>query len=84
MRARAGNDRVRIDDANGAFTDTIPTVISGGSGNDRLAGDDGDDGLHGDSLGEVDGVESGDGRDKCDGGAGLDTAARCEKETGVP
>src|SRR5437763_8683975 len=36
--ARAGDDLVRIDDSNGAFTDTSPTTIDGGDGNDTLAG----------------------------------------------
>jgi hypothetical protein len=33
-----GNDSARIDDANGAFTNTIPTSIAGGDGNDTLEG----------------------------------------------
>src|SRR5262249_57821895 len=33
-----GNDSARIDDANGAFTNTIPTTLSGGDGNDSLEG----------------------------------------------
>jgi hypothetical protein len=33
--ARAGDDRVRIDDSNGAFTDSIPTAIDGGDGKTR-------------------------------------------------
>src|SRR5919108_720119 len=33
-----GNDSARIDDANGAFTDSIPTTIAGGDGNDSLEG----------------------------------------------
>jgi hypothetical protein len=36
--ARAGDDVVRIDEANGVFTDTIATTIDGGTGNDNLAG----------------------------------------------
>ena len=33
-----GDDAVRIDDANGAFTDSIPTTIDGGDDDDTLAG----------------------------------------------
>src|SRR5205814_398491 len=33
-----GDDVVRIDDANGAFTNDIPTTIAGGDGNDVLRG----------------------------------------------
>ena len=33
-----GDDSVRIDDANGAFTNTIPTTIAGGDGDDTLQG----------------------------------------------
>ena len=29
VKARAGDDRVRIDDSNGTFTDVIPTIIDG-------------------------------------------------------
>src|SRR5262249_16647795 len=36
--ARDGNDRVRIDDTNGAFTNAIPTRIDGGPGNDTISG----------------------------------------------
>ena len=36
--ARPGDDLVRIDDSNGAFTDSIPTTLDGGAGNDTLAG----------------------------------------------
>ena len=36
--ARNGDDLVRIDDANGAFTDSIPTTLDGEDGNDNLAG----------------------------------------------
>ena len=38
VRMGNGNDSVRIDDANGAFTDSIPTTIAGGNGNDSLKG----------------------------------------------
>src|SRR5215211_845573 len=33
-----GNDSARIDDANGVFTDLIPTTIAGGDGDDSLKG----------------------------------------------
>ena len=33
-----GNDSARIDDSNGAFTNTIPTTLAGGDGNDTLTG----------------------------------------------
>ena len=36
---------VRIDETNGAFTDTIPTTIAGGDGNDTLAGGSGAEAL---------------------------------------
>ena len=61
--ARAGNDRVRIDDSNGAFTDAIPTTIDGGDGNDTIAGGKGNELLLG-----------GDGTDSIDGNGGNDLA----------
>ena len=61
--ARAGDDLVRIDEANGAFTDTIPTTIDGGDGNDNLAGGAGAETLLG-----------GYGRDSIDGNRGNDLA----------
>jgi predicted lipoprotein with Yx(FWY)xxD motif/Ca2+-binding RTX toxin-like protein len=61
--ARAGNDLVRIDESNGAFTDTIPTTLAGGAGNDTIAGGKGIETLLG-----------GDGNDTIDGNAGNDLA----------
>ena len=58
-----GRDSVRIDDVNGTFTDTIPTTISGGNGNDSLNGGQGAETLRG-----------GNGDDSVDGGKGNDTA----------
>jgi Ca2+-binding RTX toxin-like protein len=58
-----GNDVVRVDDANGAFTNTIPTTIAGGDGNDSLNG-----GLGAETF------RAGDGNDAVAGGKGADTA----------
>jgi Ca2+-binding RTX toxin-like protein len=58
-----GNDAVRIDDTNGAFTDSIPTTIAGGAGDDSLIGGAGAETFQG-----------GDGNDTVDGGKGNDTA----------
>ncbi len=61
--ARAGNDRVQIDDSNGTFTDAIPTAIDGGDGNDTIDGGSGIETLRG-----------GDGNDTIDGNGGNDLA----------
>ena len=63
VRTRNGNDSVRIDESNGVFTDTIPTTIDGGPGNDTIAGGSGNETLIG-----------GDGNDVIDGNKGSDTA----------
>jgi Ca2+-binding RTX toxin-like protein len=61
--ARAGDDFIRIDEANGAFTDSIPTTLDGGDGNDNLAGGSGTELLLG-----------GFGNDSIDGNRGDDLA----------
>ena len=61
--AGAGDDLVRIDDANGAFTTNIPTTIDGGYGNDTLLGGAGAEALLG-----------GYGNDTIDGNGGNDLA----------
>ena len=62
VSAGGGNDRVRIDQVNGAFTDEAVT-IDGGPGNDTLLGGDGADVFFG-----------GPGDDFVDGNRGDDTA----------
>jgi predicted lipoprotein with Yx(FWY)xxD motif/Ca2+-binding RTX toxin-like protein len=61
--ARAGDDLVRIDENNGAFTSAIPTTIAGGIGNDTLAGGAG-----------VETLLGGEGNDSLDGNGGSDRA----------
>jgi predicted lipoprotein with Yx(FWY)xxD motif len=63
VAAGAGDDAVRIDESNGVFTDTIPTRIDGGPGNDNLAGGSGAETLLG-----------GPGNDVIDGNKGSDIA----------
>jgi hypothetical protein len=63
VNARTGNDLVRIDEANGVFTDSIPTTINGGDGNDTIAGGKGIETLLG-----------GRGNDSIDGNGGNDLA----------
>jgi Ca2+-binding RTX toxin-like protein len=63
-----GNDSLRIDDANGAFTNTIPTTIAGGDGNDTLEGGQTQ------VAAENETFKGGDGNDLVDGGKGNDTA----------
>jgi Ca2+-binding RTX toxin-like protein len=59
----SGDDSVRIDESNGAFTDSIATTIDGGDGNDTIAGGTGNETLSG-----------GSGNDSIDGNGGTDVA----------
>ena len=63
LDARAGKDVVRIDESNGAFTDSIPTRLAGGSGADTISGGKGAETLIG-----------GAGNDSIDGNGGNDVA----------
>jgi Ca2+-binding RTX toxin-like protein len=63
VNARSGDDAVRIDESNGSFTDTIPTTIDGGRGNDTIAGGKG-----------VETLLGGYGNDSIDGNGGNDLA----------
>jgi hypothetical protein len=69
--ARAGDDIVRIDDSNGPFTNSIPTTIAGGDGNDVLLGGLGAELFLG-GAGN-DSVDGNGGSDAADLGAGDDS-----------
>jgi Ca2+-binding RTX toxin-like protein len=71
VNARAGADAVRIDETNGIFTDTIPTTIDGGDGNDTLAGGSGAEQLRGGRGDDV--IDGNKGNDVAFMGAGDDT-----------
>ena len=64
VNAGNGNDAVRIDESNGAFTTTTPTQINGQDGDDTLTGGSGAEALNG-----------GDGNDTISGGPGADHIA---------
>jgi Ca2+-binding RTX toxin-like protein len=79
--AGRGDDVVRIDEANGTFTDSIPTTLDGGDDSDtivggagasRLSGGRGDDKLLGGSGAET--LFGGAGDDSIDGNRGADVA----------
>jgi Ca2+-binding RTX toxin-like protein len=70
VKARGGDDQVRIDDANGAFTSTIPTRIDGQGGNDTLRGGLGAERLNGDAGADV--IDGNGGNDISNLGAGDD------------
>ncbi|MFL5851212.1 MAG: calcium-binding protein [Solirubrobacteraceae bacterium] len=63
IKTFAGDDRVRIDEANGAFTNRIPTRIDSGRGDDALLGGRGNERFY-----------AGPGNDTVDGGRGADKA----------
>ena len=69
LNGGAGDDVLKIDDANGASTDTIPTTISGGDGNDSLEGGQTK------VATENERYRGGAGNDLVDGGKGTDTAS---------
>jgi RTX calcium-binding nonapeptide repeat (4 copies) len=66
-----GRDSVRVDDSNGAFTDTIPTTIAGGNGDDSLNGGQGVETFRGGNGDDV--IDGGRGNDRADLGRGDDT-----------
>jgi len=69
--AKGGDDTVRVDEANGVFTDSIATVIAGGSGDDTLTGGTGGETfLGGDDNDTIDGRR---GNDVAMMGGGADT-----------
>ncbi len=70
LKAGGGDDQVRIDDANGAFTDTIATRIDGQGGDDTLRGGRGAERLNGDGGADV--IDGNGGNDRADLGAGDD------------
>ena len=81
VKAGNGDDFVRIDESNGIFTDSIPTAIDGGNGDDNLvggsgagtlSGGNGDDTLVGGSGAET--LLGGNGGDSIDGNKGNDVA----------
>jgi Ca2+-binding RTX toxin-like protein len=71
VKARAGDDFIRMDESNGAFTDTIPTTLDGGRGEDQLFGGRGAELLLGRSGN--DSIDGNQGNDLALMGAGDDT-----------
>ncbi|HEX6696672.1 MAG TPA: calcium-binding protein [Solirubrobacteraceae bacterium] len=70
VKGAGGNDQIRIDDANRAFTTTIPTRIDGQGGNDVIRGGSGAERLNGD--GGNDTIDGNGGDDRADLGGGDD------------
>ena len=71
IRMGNGRDHVRIDDSNGSFTDSIPTTIAGGNGDDTLEGGQGAETISGGNGDDF--VDGGKGNDRADLGRGDDT-----------
>jgi Ca2+-binding RTX toxin-like protein len=71
IRMGNGRDHVRIDDSNGSFTDSIPTTIAGGNGDDTLEGGQGVETFRGGNGDDF--VDGGKGNDRADLGRGDDT-----------
>ncbi|HTO53923.1 MAG TPA: calcium-binding protein [Myxococcota bacterium] len=69
IHAGAGRDTIRIDEANGLFTDEAIT-IDGGPGNDTITGGSGDDTILGGDGNDV--IDPRRGADTVDGGPGND------------
>ena len=67
----AGNDVIRADESAGAFTDTIPTTLDGGAGDDTLTGGVGADTIRGGAANDI--VDAGRGNDTVSLGAGDDS-----------
>lgn len=70
INGAAGNDEIVIDDANGAFTDSIPTTINGASGADVIYGGAGGEVINGGPDGDV--IYGHGGADELAGDAGDD------------
>lgn len=66
----AGNDEIAIDDANGTFTDSIPTTINGQRGSDAIYGGAGGEVINGGPDNDI--IYGGGGDDELFGDAGED------------
>ena len=66
-----GDDSLRVDEANGVFTDSIPTTLDGGNGGDRVVGGAGAVTLRGGNGNDV--LIGGNGAERIDGGNGDDS-----------
>jgi Ca2+-binding RTX toxin-like protein len=71
INAGGGDDTVRISDVNGPFTDTKPTTIDGGDGNDSLIGGQGTETINGGPGDDL--IDPNRGNDVTNGGPGNDS-----------